>query len=239
MKKYNWLFISIMSTVLLVGCSDVPTEEDITKAVTEKVEEEVNKAVEQTIDKVKDEGKQTAEDLVQEGTNKLNEWLGGTSEKFSEDSESSEVLLNGTTEQIPVELVRVSDGDTFVFIDSSGKEKKLRMLLVDGPELSKNHPFAEESKARTKELLESGEVSIETDIGPKSDHYSRILAYVYVNGKSVQTTLLEEGLVRIAYITPPNTRYLDEFKAAEKIAKDKGIGIWSIENYATDSGFKP
>jgi len=53
----------------------------------------------------------------------------------------------------------VSDGDTAV-IQKEGEQKKVRFLLIDCTEMhdkktGKPQPFAEEAKARTKELLES------------------------------------------------------------------------------------
>lgn len=244
MKKIKWLYIGILSMVILVGCSDVPTEEEVTKAVADKVEEEVNKAVEQTIDKVKEEGKQTAEDLVEEGTNKLNEWLSGTSENSSETNQSTEVLqTNGTTEQYQMKYISNYDGDTIklAFLEgpNKGQEIKVRHLLFDSSEIAEKHPFSKEAQKRAQEILESGNVTLEYDIGSTLDKYGRTLAYLRIDGEHLGTSLISEGLARVAYVFPPNTRYLDEFKAAEKIAKDKGIGIWSIENYATDSGFKP
>ncbi|SIT85637.1 thermonuclease family protein [Edaphobacillus lindanitolerans] len=141
---------------------------------------------------------------------------------------------------IPIKLVKTIDGDT-IKIRYEGKEQNVRYLLIDTPET--NHPrlgkqpFGEQAKERNRELLANGEVSIEFDIGPRTDKYGRLLAYVYVDGESVEEKLLEEGLARVAYVYPPNTRHLDRFEKAEKRAKDKGIGIWSIEDYATDRGF--
>ena len=83
----------------------------------------------------------------------------------------------------------------------------------------------------------SGKLTIEFDVGERVDKYGRLLAYVYIDGKSVQEQLLKEGLARVAYVYPPNTRYLSEFEEAQEEAKEKGIGIWSIENYVTDRGF--
>ena len=84
----------------------------------------------------------------------------------------------------------------------------------------------------------AAELTIEFDIGERIDKYGRLLAYVYVDGKSVQKSLLAEGLARVAYVYPPNTRHLTPFEEVQAIAKEKGLGIWSIENYATESGFK-
>ena len=147
----------------------------------------------------------------------------------------------GTTDQIPVTLVRTIDGDTIKIL-YEGKEVNVRYLLIDTPETSHpklgKQPFGEAAKERNRQLVNSGELTIEFDIGERIDKYGRLLAYVYVDGKSVQKSLLAEGLARVAYIYPPNTRHLTPFEEVQAIAKEKGLGIWSIENYATESGFK-
>lgn len=146
----------------------------------------------------------------------------------------------GTTNQIPVTLVSTTDGDT-IRVMYNGKDEPVRYLLIDTPET--NHPrlgkqpFGDEAKERNRELVNSGDLTIEFDIGEKRDKYDRLLAYVYVNGQSVQETLVREGLARVAYVYPPNTRYLTPFEEAQEIAKSKKIGIWSVEDYTTDSGF--
>lgn len=146
----------------------------------------------------------------------------------------------GTTAQVPVKLVKTIDGDTIKVL-YNGEERNVRYLLIDTPET--NHPrlgkqpFGEEAKERNRELVNSGALTLEFDVGERFDKYDRLLAYVYVDGKSVQETLLAEGLARVAYVYPPNTRHLTPFEEVQTVAKQKGIGIWSVENYATDSGF--
>lgn len=141
---------------------------------------------------------------------------------------------------IPVELAKTIDGDT-IKIMYEGKEQNVRYLLIDTPET--NHPrlgkqpYGEQAKQRNQELMNSGKLEIEFDIGEKYDKYGRLLAYIYIDGESVQEKLLEEGLARVAYVYPPNTRHLDPFEAAQQRAKKAGIGIWTLEDYATDRGF--
>lgn len=141
---------------------------------------------------------------------------------------------------IPVEFVRTIDGDT-IRVMYEGEERKLRYLLIDTPELNHSQqgkqPFSEEATKRNDELLKSGKLEIEFDIGEREDKYDRMLAYVYVDGESVQQKLVEEGLARVAYIYPPNTKHLDPYKEAEERAQKAGIGIWSIEDYVSDRGF--
>ncbi|WP_050181891.1 thermonuclease family protein [Domibacillus robiginosus] len=162
------------------------------------------------------------------------------------DEAGSILKTKGVIEPIPAKLVRPVDGDTAVFAfdaDNDGKAEEFsaRFLLIDTPETRHpqlgRQPLGEEAKERTAELLQGGDITIEFDIGQRLDKYSRILVYVYVNGKSVQETLLEEGFARVAYVYPPNTRYLNEFETKEGIAKKKKKGIWSMEGYVTDRGF--
>lgn len=147
----------------------------------------------------------------------------------------------GEQEQIDVEVISVIDGDT-IKIEYEGKEETVRYLLIDTPET--NHPrlgeqpLGPEATAENKRLIESGDVSIEFDVGGRFDDYGRLLAYIYVDGESVQEQLLESGFARVAYVFPPNTRYLDQFEESEQTAKKAGIGVWEYSNYATDRGFE-
>lgn len=147
---------------------------------------------------------------------------------------------SGTTDHIDVEVTQVIDGDTIKII-YEGEEVTVRYLLMDTPET--NHPrlgeqpLGKEATEANKRLIESGDVSIEFDVGDRFDDYDRLLAYIYVDGESVQKQMLESGLARVAYVFPPNTRYLDDFEQAEQIAKEDRAGIWQYENYSTDRGF--
>lgn len=153
---------------------------------------------------------------------------------------SDSIETGGTNSLIPVEVLSVIDGDT-IRILYNGDETTVRYLLIDTPET--NHPrlgeqpLGKEATEENRRLLESGEVSIEFDVGDRFDDYGRLLAYIYVDGESIQEQLLEAGHARVAYVFPPNTRYLDEFENAEQQAKEQRIGIWEIENYVTDRGF--
>ena len=147
---------------------------------------------------------------------------------------------SGSTGFIPVELVKTIDGDTIKVI-YEGKEQNLRYLLIDTPET--NHPqlgkqpLGEKAKDRNNELVKNGKIEIEFDIGERVDKYGRLLAYVYIDGESVQEKLIEEGLARVGYVYPPNTRHLDSFENAQDRAKEAGIGIWTLEDYVTERGF--
>ncbi|MCR2821664.1 thermonuclease family protein [Lederbergia panacisoli] len=148
-----------------------------------------------------------------------------------------------TSNRVEVTLAEPIDGDT-IAVMYKGEREKVRFLLVDSPETSHprlgEQPYGLEAKEFTSSLVENAnKIEVEFDIGPNQDKYGRLLAYVYLDGKMIQEELLKRGLARVAYIYPPNTRYVDQFDAIQKKAQKDGVGIWEIENYAQEDGFHP
>ncbi|MDS9997439.1 thermonuclease family protein [Bacillus atrophaeus] len=143
-------------------------------------------------------------------------------------------------ELVDVTLDRAVDGDT-IKVKYNGNVDTVRYLLVDTPESKKPdscvQPYGEDASKRNKELVSDGKLQMEFDKGDHRDKYGRLLAYVYVDGKSVQETLLKEGLARVAYVYEPNTKYIDQFKKDEQEAKTEKLSIWSKNGYVTDRGF--
>ena len=144
--------------------------------------------------------------------------------------------------RVAVELVKAVDGDT-ISVMFEGKRECSHAAgrhARDKPSETGRPAVRARGQGFTKELVEQADrLELEFDIGPNRDKYSRLLAYVYADGKMVQESLLEEGLARVAYIYPPNTRYVDKFDDLQRISRDKGLGIWSVENYAQEDGFHP
>lgn len=140
-----------------------------------------------------------------------------------------------------VTIVKVTDGDTVKVKLPNGTEESVRLLLIDTPETvhpSKPvQPFGPEASALAKELMPVGsKVTLEMDVSER-DKYNRLLGYIWINGKMVNEILLEKGYARVAYVYAPNTRWVDYFRSIQDKARQQELGIWSIENYATDSGF--
>ncbi|PCF41572.1 alpha/beta hydrolase [Staphylococcus delphini] len=134
-------------------------------------------------------------------------------------------------------FIKHIDGDTSKF-NIDGKEKTVRYLLIDTPETKHPRlgvqPFGREASERTRSLLSSAQkIEIEYDVGPKTDKYGRDLAYVFVDGKMVNEILVREGLAKVAYVYPPNTKYLERLQAAQTLAQEEKLGIWSLEQDAT------
>lgn len=152
----------------------------------------------------------------------------------------------GSTEQKivgeQVEVVSIMDGDTMK-VKYDGKVSSVRFLLIDAPEMYHKQlgeqPFGKEAQKRNRELINNAKVvSLEFDTtGDKEDKYGRLLAYVYVDGKSVQEQLIKEGLVRVGYVYNKQAAHLDDYYKAQDEAKAANRGIWQYPGYVTNRGF--
>lgn len=124
-----------------------------------------------------------------------------------------------------VKVVRVVDGDT---IEIEGG-KTVRYIGMDTPETVKpNTPvqcFGKEASAKNKELVEGKEVELEKDVS-ETDRYGRLLRYVYVGETMVNKYLVDLGY---AYSStyPPDVKYQEVFREAQKLAQENKKGLWS------------
>lgn len=109
----------------------------------------------------------------------------------------------------------VIDGDTLVTDTGS----RIRLLRVDAPELE--FCLGEEAKERLKELTVGKKAVLKDQAG---DSFGRILALVYVKGKLVNETMLEEGYVRYQ---GGSSLEKDRLQAASDKAREEKVGIYS------------
>lgn len=127
------------------------------------------------------------------------------------------------------EVLRVVDGDTII-VSIEGSETTVRLIGVDAPESvhpdsSRNSESGKIASEFTAELLTGKQVYLEYD-RERTDSYGRTLAYVWLDHKMVEETLLENGMATVLTIQP-NTRYAARFVQIEQQAKEGDIGIWS------------
>jgi len=134
---------------------------------------------------------------------------------------------------------RVVDGDTLK-VEIDGKEETVRLILVDTPETKHPQlgvqPFGPEASAFTKSSLNGKKIGLEKDVSNR-DRYGRLLRYVWVDGELFNQQLIAKGLARVA-IYQPDVKYIDQFRTSQQKAQQEGIGIWSIENYAQEDGYR-
>lgn len=146
-------------------------------------------------------------------------------------------------------VTRVIDGDTILAITSEpdengkvhAKEERIRLLLIDTPESvhpdGKIEAYGVEASDYAKEYIKAGQkIRVEKGIDER-DKYDRLLAYIWVDDVNFNLHMIEKGFARVAYVYEPNTKYIDDFRKAEKQAKKNKLNIWSVDGYVTDKGF--
>jgi micrococcal nuclease len=154
-------------------------------------------------------------------------------------SSSSILQLDKATKYITAQVIDVVDGDTIhVLIDK--KKETVRLVLIDTPETKHPtkpiQPYGPEASIFTKKYLEGKEVKLEQDI-TRRDRYGRLLMYVWLEDRLFNQILLEKGLARVA-VFPPDVKYVEAFRATQKVAQEAALGIWSLENYVKEDGFQ-
>ena len=135
-----------------------------------------------------------------------------------------------TSKPEPVRVIRVIDGDTIV-VSQAGKSVRVRLIGVDCPEAGgRGKPvewFARESTAYVRSLLDNRSVYLEFDpTGNKIDRYGRTLAHVY---RVPDRLWINREIISRGYgfaLTRYPFAYLDEFRQAERSAREAGRGLW-------------
>lgn len=133
---------------------------------------------------------------------------------------------SGTRTQARV--IKVVDGDT-IDVLINGWEFTVRYIGIDAPETK--HPtqpvqwMGPEATQANRELVEGETVWLERDVS-EIDRYDRLLRYVYVG----DDIFVNHELVRLGFAEaksyPPDTKYHELFKAAQREAMDAGRGLW-------------
>lgn len=128
-------------------------------------------------------------------------------------------------EQIPANLVRVSDGDTVWLKNLDGGEKfKVRLYGIDAPESTQGQPFGKQASKRLAELLSSEYVYYQ--LTGQDTRWGRVVAKVWDEhdrSVSVNEKLVSEGLAWHYRQYAPNDTRLAELQA---YAQTYRLGLW-------------
>jgi len=134
------------------------------------------------------------------------------------------------SERIQVTLNKCVDGDTAWF--NLNKEKtKFRFLALDTPEsTNKIEPYGKEASKYTCDMLTNAQIiEIEYDKNSdKTDKYGRNLAWIFIDGKLLQSSIIENGLGEVDYLYG-DYKYTDILKEKQNEAKENKLNIWSEE----------
>ena len=129
------------------------------------------------------------------------------------------------------EVKKVVDGDTLE-VTRYGKTEKVRLIGIDTPEtLDPRKPvqcFGKEASDNSKGLLSGKQVKLDFDpVVDEKDKYGRLLAYVWNDNELVNLRLIKDGYAHEYTYRNQQYKYQNDFKQAEKYAKESGSGLWS------------
>lgn len=132
-------------------------------------------------------------------------------------------------------VVSVGDGDT-VRVQQGNRTLTVRLACVDAPEM-KQAPYGQQAATRLKQLIPQGKA---VQLRPvTTDRYGRMVAEVYVDGQSINLSLVQEGqaVVYREYLNgcaETQSQYLQ----AENVAKQKKLGFWNQPNPVMPADFR-
>ncbi|MCH9688767.1 MAG: thermonuclease family protein [Deltaproteobacteria bacterium] len=125
----------------------------------------------------------------------------------------------GPTEAV---VVRVYDGDT-IELDSG---ERVRYLLVDTPELTGDPEcYATEATQFNRTLVEGKTVQLSYD-AQCTDRYDRLLAYISINGASVNERLISQGYACVLQIPPNGEDRAAAYRQLQTDAQADLVGLW-------------
>ena len=137
---------------------------------------------------------------------------------------------------LDVRVIRITDGDTLVAIDSNRIEHNIRLIGIDAPE--KNQAFGNRSRQSLANLASGKDVNIEWS---KKDRYGRLIAYVRLGNTgpceppACQAGILEVNLAQVAggfawhdkeYERDQRPRDRTLYSRAEQAARAAKLGLW-------------
>lgn len=129
--------------------------------------------------------------------------------------------LNLNSQTLTGKLVRVSDGDTVVLLDSTNTQHKIRLDGIDCPE--KGQDYGAKATEFVREITKNRTIKV----GVKGkDRYSRILGILYADDINVNEELLRNGLAW-HYKSYNKSK---EYAEMEVKAKKSKLNIWSMPN---------
>lgn len=126
-------------------------------------------------------------------------------------------------------VTKVVDGDTV----EVGGDKTVRLIGIDTPEtVDPRRPvgcFGKEASQETKRILLGKEIILQKDVS-ETDKYGRLLRYIFLPLDNGQMLFVNDYLVREGYATvytfPPDVKFNEQLREAEREAKDNKRGLW-------------
>ena len=127
-------------------------------------------------------------------------------------------------EELIGKVIKVSDGDTIVVLDSNSQKHKVRLKGIDAPETQQE--FGETSRQSLAGLVYDKEVIVLWD---KRDKYARILGKIIIDGRDANYEQLKKGLAWYykQYEKDLSDEDKERYSEAEEWARNYTEGLWA------------
>ncbi len=123
-----------------------------------------------------------------------------------------------------VAIARIIDGDTVELADG----RRVRYIGINTPE--RGQPYYQDASDTNRQLVGGKTVQLELDV-ETLDKYGRALGYIWADGVMVNLEIVRRGFAN-AFTVPPNVRYQEEFRGAEREAREAERGLWAGSDVA-------
>lgn len=129
------------------------------------------------------------------------------------------LLSTNVNAQLTGNVIKVTDGDTFVLLDEKNVQHKIRLHGIDAPE--KRQPFGTVAKVKLSGVLFNKTVIVQYK---SKDRYGRKIGIVFLDSMLINEWLLREGLAWhfTKYDQNPDWQQLEETARKEK------KGLWAL-----------
>ena len=131
----------------------------------------------------------------------------------------------------PFNVVSVYDGDTITVVEN-GKEITIRLVGIDAPEISMikhvpGQPFCLKAKEYLSTLILNKVVHIKF-YGKDED--GELPGEIFVEGVNVNIEMINAGLAEVYRGTPARNLEINNYRIAEKKAKEAVRGFWVLRD---------
>jgi len=142
-------------------------------------------------------------------------------ESGAEETASVATELGPDGTGLPIEITRVSDGDS-VRASSTEGDLEIRLIGINAPE--QDECYGADAKAQLETLLADGQVMLHP-WPAELDDFGRELGFLMVDDLFVNVRLLEVG--GAVARAQSDHEFAEDFEQAERAAADSGSGLWA------------
>jgi len=139
-------------------------------------------------------------------------------------------------------ITRVYDGDT-VQAEAPGVVIYIMLMGIDAPEVGnqinrEGQPYGKEAKDFLTSMILNRSVDV-VGYGVAPYPNDNIVGVIYLGGRNVNLEMVKKGLAEVQEKNLPQGLDIQPYLEAEKTAKEKKLGMWSLgERYTSPKAWR-